>query len=203
VPHRREPAYRLGKKVLLLDNYDSYTHNVRQYLEKLGADVEIMRNDVSEREMIAVKPDFLVVSPGPHTPNEAGLSMRAMRYFPEKGIPSLGICLGHQALVMAYGGEVGRYKAVHGKSSEIVHDSKTIFRYLPERLEVQRYHSLIADMELPDELEASAHTFEDGSEILMAVRHKELPAEGVQFHPESEYTKSGMTMLRNFLETRK
>lgn len=196
-PQKR--ARRLGSTVLLLDNYDSYTHNVRQYLEQLGADVVVLRNDVAEREMIQVNPDFLVVSPGPHTPNEAGLSMKAMSYFPEKGVPSLGICLGHQALIMAFGGEVGHHKAVHGKASEITHDGKTILKDLSMPLKVQRYHSLVGYEPLPAELERSAYVFEDDQELIMAVRHTEMPAEGVQFHPESYYTPYGMKMLENFL----
>lgn len=197
----RTSARRVGSKVLLLDNFDSYTHNVNQYLEQLGVRVVVKRNDVSEQELIDERPDFLVVSPGPHTPREAGLSVRAMRYFPEKGVPALGICLGHQALAMAFGGEVGRHKAVHGKHAYVEHDGKTIFRDLPNPLQVQRYHSLIAEMPLPPELERSAFLKEDGREIVMAIRHRQLPAEGVQFHPESFYTPSGFQMLENFLKT--
>lgn len=193
----------LGHRVLLIDNYDSYTYNVRQYLASLGARVEVMRNDVPARELIQAKPDFLVVSPGPHTPKEAGLSVEAMRYFPEKGVPSLGICLGHQALVMAFGGEVVRHKAVHGKQSTIKHDGQTIFSGLPNPLRAMRYHSLVATPELPDSLERSAFTEDDGLEVVMAVRHKDLPAEGVQFHPESYFTQDGHELIKNFLSYNK
>jgi anthranilate synthase/aminodeoxychorismate synthase-like glutamine amidotransferase len=122
-----------------------------------------------------------------------------MRYFPEKGVPSLGVCLGHQALVMAFGGKVVRHKAMHGKASAITHDGRTIFRGLENPLEIQRYHSLIADPDLPDELTRSAYVDEDGKRVVMAVRHTELPAEGVQFHPESFYTETGRKMIENFL----
>lgn len=194
-------ARRVGSKVLLLDNYDSYTYNVRQYLEQLGVRVVVMHNDVAEQELINEQPDFLVVSPGAHTPKEAGLSIKAMKYFPEKGKPALGICLGHQALVMAFGGEVVRYKAVHGKHAFIEHDGKTIFSGLERRLQVQRYHSLVVQAaSLPAELEPSAVMKEDGQDIIMALRHRDLPAEGVQFHPESYYTPSGFQMLENFLK---
>lgn len=191
----------VGDRVLLLDNYDSYTYNVRQYLAGLGLEVVVMRNDVSPRELINVRPDFLVVSPGPHTPHEAGLSIEAMRYFPEQGVPSLGICLGHQALAVAFGGEVERHRAVHGKQSTIEHDGRTIFKGLPNSLEVMRYHSLVAHSPLPIALERSAFVVEDdGQEIVMAVRHTELPAEGVQFHPESFYTPFGSRILKNFVQ---
>jgi anthranilate synthase component 1 len=194
-------ARRIGSRVLLLDNYDSYTYNVRQYLVNLGAEVVVMRNDVPVRELIQAKPDFLVVSPGPHTPREAGLSVEAMRYFPEHGVPSLGICLGHQALAAAFGGEVERHKAVHGKLSAIEHDGRTIFEGLPNPLKAMRYHSLVANMPLPDALERSAFVVEgDGQKITMAIRHTQLPAEGVQFHPESFYTPSGSKILENFLQ---
>lgn len=206
--HRMEPieskiAKRIGKKVVLLDNYDSYTYNLSHYLAMLGAEVEVFRNDVAPRELINAKPDFVFVSPGPRGPEEAGLSMQAMRYFPEKGIPSLGVCLGHQALVKVFGGEVVRHKPVHGKTSKVTHDGKTIFGGLPNPLTVMRYHSLVANIALPPELELSAAIIEDGMRIPMAVRHRKLPAEGVQFHPESIYTASGMTILKNFLNYRR
>jgi anthranilate synthase component 1 len=193
-------ARRVGSKVLLLDNYDSYTRNVSQLLEVLSVRVVVMRNDVAEQELIDEQPDFLVVSPGPHTPKEAGLSGRAMRYFPEMGKPALGICLGHQALAVAFGGEVGRYKAVHGKTADVEHDGRTIFSGLDDTLQVMRYHSLVVQPPLPPELERSAFTKDNGREIIMAIRHKELPAEGVQFHPESFYTPSGFQILENFLK---
>jgi anthranilate synthase component 1 len=188
-----------GKRALLLDNYDSYTYNLGHYLEAAGVKVEILRNDVSFEELSAVKPDFLVVSPGPGSPEDAGFSIDAMKYFPEKGVPSLGVCLGHQALVMAFGGRILRHKPMHGKASAITHDGQTIFRGLENPLEIQRYHSLVADPDLPDELIASAHFDEDGQRVVMAVRHTELPAEGVQFHPESFYTATGHQMIRNFV----
>lgn len=197
----RRRVHETGRRVLMIDNYDSYTYNVAQYLALLGADITVMRNDVSFRELTAVKPDFLVVSPGPRGPEDAGHSIEALRYFPEEGIPSLGICLGHQALAMAFDGEVDRHKAVHGKASKIIHDGRTVFSGLedPEELRVQRYHSLVV-RSLPDELEPSAHVLEDGQKILMAIRHKRLPVEGLQFHPESFYTPEGKRMLQNFLD---
>jgi anthranilate synthase component 1 len=198
-PRKYKVARFGGKRALLLDNYDSYTHNLGHYLEVAGVKVEILRNDVNFRELISVQPDFLVVSPGPGKPQDAGLSIEAMRYFPEKGVPSLGVCLGHQALVMAFGGKVVRHKPMHGKASAITHDGRTIFRGLENPLEIQRYHSLIADPDLPDELTRSAYVDEDGQRVVMAVRHTELPAEGVQFHPESFYTETGRKMIENFL----
>lgn len=200
-----EPKYRsstndLGQKVLLIDNYDSYTHNLAQYLERAGADVEVMRNDVSFSELNSVNPDFVVVSPGPGRPEESGVSIGAMRYFPEKGIPSLGVCLGHQALVMAFGGEIVRHKPVHGKLSSVTHDGRTSFAMLPNPLEVMRYHSLVADIDtLPHELVLSATLTEDNDNIVMGLRHKDIPAEGVQFHPESHFTGYGQKIIENFL----
>jgi anthranilate synthase/aminodeoxychorismate synthase-like glutamine amidotransferase len=139
----------------------------------------------------------VIVSPGPCTPNEAGISLEAVRRFPLAKIPTLGVCLGHQALVQAWGGSVIRHEPVHGKTSEIEHDGRTVFAGLPARIEVGRYHSLVADPEtLPAELEVSAR----GGGVVMAVRHRELPAEGVQFHPESVLTQHGHEMLRNFIE---
>ncbi len=140
--------------------------------------------------------DRVIVSPGPCTPNEAGISLEAVRRFPAGRIPTLGVCLGHQALVQAWGGRVVRHEPVHGKTTEIEHDGRTIFRGLRDPLEVGRYHSLVADPELPDVLEPSA----SGGGVVMAVRHRELPAEGVQFHPESVLTEQGRELLRNFLD---
>lgn len=191
----------LDSNVLLLDNYDSYTHNIAQALAKLGMRVTVMRNDVKAKELIQAKPNFLIVSPGPGRPEDAGLSIQALRHFPQDGIPSLGICLGHQALAMAFGGEVMRHKPVHGKMSSINHDGQTIFAGLPNELNVMRYHSLVAAEPLPDELERSAYAFDGVQEIVMALRHRKLPAEGVQFHPESFYTASGKEILQNFLKT--
>ena len=182
--------------VLVVDNYDSFTYNLVQYLGELGASVEVVRNDVEPVDaLLARAPDRLVISPGPCTPAEAGVSVEASRRFPEAGIPTLGVCLGHQSMVEAFGGRVLRGEPIHGKDAEIDHDGRTIFTGLPDPLTVGRYHSLIADPELPDCLELSA-SFEG---IVMAVRHRELPAEGVQFHPESVLTPLGKRMLANFL----
>ena len=182
--------------VLVVDNYDSFTYNLVQYLGELGASVEVVRNDVEPVDaLLARAPDRLVISPGPCTPAEAGVSVEASRRFPEAGIPTLGVCLGHQSMVEAFGGRVLRGEPIHGKDAEIDHDGRTIFTGLPDPLTVGRYHSLIADPELPDCLELSA-SFEG---IVMAVRHRELPAEGVQFHPESVLTPLGKRMLANVL----
>jgi anthranilate synthase/aminodeoxychorismate synthase-like glutamine amidotransferase len=183
-------------RVLVLDNYDSFTYNLVQYLGELGAELEVVRNDhAAVDELLLRGYDRVVVSPGPCTPNEAGISLEAVRRFPQAKIPTLGVCLGHQALVQAWGGRVVTHEPVHGKSTKMDHDGKTIFRGLREPLEVGRYHSLIADQELPDCLERSA--FADP--VVMAVRHRELPAEGVQFHPESVLTEQGRELLGNFL----
>ncbi len=183
-------------KVLVVDNYDSFTYNLVQYLGELGASVDVVRNDIETvDELLDRAPDRLVISPGPCTPAEAGVSVEASRRFPEAGIPTLGVCLGHQSMVEAFGGRVLRGEPIHGKDAEIDHDGRTIFAGLPDPLTVGRYHSLIADPELPAELELSA-SYEG---IVMAVRHRELPAEGVQFHPESVLTPLGKRMLANFL----
>jgi len=184
-------------RVLVLDNYDSFTYNLVQYLGELGAEIEVVRNDHATVEDLLVRGyDRMIVSPGPCTPDEAGISLEAMRRFPLAKIPTLGVCLGHQALVQAWGGRIVRHQPVHGKTTKVKHDGRTIFRGLREPLEVGRYHSLVADPALPDDLERSA--FAD--EIVMAVRHRELPAEGVQFHPESVLTEHGHELLRNFLD---
>jgi anthranilate synthase/aminodeoxychorismate synthase-like glutamine amidotransferase len=183
-------------RVLVLDNYDSFTYNLVQYLGELGAEVEVVRNDHATVDELLVRGyDRVIVSPGPCTPDQAGISLEAVRRFPEAGIPTLGVCLGHQALVQAWGGKVIRHEPVHGKTSKIVHDGRTIFHGLHEPLEVGRYHSLVADPALPAVLEQSA----SGSDVVMAVRHRELPAEGVQFHPESVLTEQGRELLQNFL----
>ncbi len=183
-------------RVLVLDNYDSFTYNLVQYLGELGADVEVVRNDhASVDELLIRGYDRVIVSPGPCTPNEAGISLEAVRRFPVARVPTLGVCLGHQALVQAWGGRVIQNEPVHGKTTTIEHDGKTIFRGLRQPLEVGRYHSLVADPDLPDSLESSA----TGGEVVMAVRHRELPAEGVQFHPESVLTEQGRELLANFL----
>src|SRR5436305_3905775 len=184
-------------RVLVIDNYDSFTYNLVQYLGELGADVEVVRNDHATVDELLIRGhDRVIVSPGPCTPNEAGISLEAVKRFPAAGIPTLGVCLGHQALVQAWGGRVIRHEPVHGKSTTIEHDGKTIFRGLSQRLEVGRYHSLIADPKLPSALERSA----TGGDVVMAVRHRELPAEGVQFHPESVLTEHGKELLGNFLD---
>jgi anthranilate synthase/aminodeoxychorismate synthase-like glutamine amidotransferase len=185
-----------GTRVLVLDNYDSFTYNLVQYLGELGAEVEVVRNDVETvDELLAREPDRLVVSPCPCTPSEAGVSIEAVKRFAEAGTPVLGVCLGHQAMVEGFGGKVIVGDPVHGKDAEVRHDGKTIYEGLPSPLVAGRYHSLIADPELPDELEVTA-TYGD---VVMGVRHRELPAEGVQFHPESVLTPQGKHMLNNFL----
>jgi anthranilate synthase/aminodeoxychorismate synthase-like glutamine amidotransferase len=183
-------------RILVVDNYDSFTYNLVQYLGELRGEVEVVRNDHATVDELLVRGyDRVIVSPGPCTPNEAGISLEAVRRFPLARIPTLGVCLGHQALVQAWGGRVVQHQPVHGKTTKVQHDGRTIFRGLRDPLEVGRYHSLVADPALPDVLERSA--FAD--EIVMAVRHRELPAEGVQFHPESVLTEQGRELLGNFL----
>ena len=183
-------------KALVIDNYDSFTYNLVQYLGELGAEIDVVRNDVATvDELLARGVDRLVISPGPCTPAEAGISVEAARRFPEAGVPTLGVCLGHQSMVEAFGGRVVRGEPIHGKDAEVEHDGRTLFAGLPKPLTVGRYHSLIADPDLPGELELSASC--DGT--VMAVRHSGLPAEGVQFHPESVLTPAGKQMLANFL----
>jgi anthranilate synthase/aminodeoxychorismate synthase-like glutamine amidotransferase len=178
--------------VLVVDNYDSFTYNLVQYLGELGAEVEVLRNDVDD--LLEREPDRLIVSPGPCTPNEAGLSMRAVRRFGESGTPVLGVCLGHQSLAQEFGGRVVRGEPVHGKTAEIEHDGRTIYAGLESPMVVGRYHSLVVE-DLPEVLEVCARA----SDVVMGVRHSELPIEGVQFHPESVLTPHGKQMLRNFL----
>ena len=186
-------------RVLVIDNYDSFTYNLVQYLGELGAQVEVVRNDAASiDDLLARRWDRVVVSPGPCTPNEAGISVEVMRRFPEAGVKSLGVCLGHQSLAQAFGGRVVRHLPVHGKTTEITHDGKGIFAGLPDPMAVARYHSLVVHDDLPEELEATAH----GGGVLMAMRHRELPAEGVQFHPESVLTPEGKPLLENFLAQR-
>ena len=183
-------------RVLVIDNYDSFTYNLVQYLGELGAEVEVVRNDKAEvGELLERGPDRLVVSPGPCTPAEAGISGAAIRAFAEAGTPVLGVCLGHQAMVEAFGGRVVQGEPIHGKDAEIEHDGRTIFAGLEGPIEVGRYHSLVVDPDLPPALERSASY----GDIVMAIRHRELPVEGVQFHPESGLTGEGMAILRNFL----
>lgn len=185
--------------VLLIDNYDSFTYNLYQMLCELGADVEVVRNDVvSIADLERKSPERIVVSPGPCTPTEAGISTEAIRHFGPL-VPVLGVCLGHQCIGAAYGARVGGAgEIVHGKTSTIHHDGKGVFAGLTEPLEGIRYHSLaIAADSIPDSLEVTAYT-ESG--VIMGVRHKVLPVEGIQFHPESVMTLQGHELIRNFLE---
>ena len=180
----------------MIDNYDSFTYNLVQYLGELGCEMEVVRNDrATVDELLERAPDRVVVSPGPCTPAEAGISVEVVRRFPEAGIPTLGVCLGHQSLAQAFGGTVIRHIPVHGKTTTIEHDGRTIFTGLESPLTVGRYHSLVVDEDLPDCLEVSA----TGGGVLMGIRHRELPAEGVQFHPESVLTDAGRRLLANFL----
>jgi anthranilate synthase/aminodeoxychorismate synthase-like glutamine amidotransferase len=182
----------------VLDNYDSFAYNLVQYLGDLGAEVCTVRNDrATVDELLADSYQRCVVSPGPCTPEKAGISLELVRRMPEAGIPTLGVCLGHQSLAQAFGGHVTLNPPVHGKATTIEHDGRTIFRGLSCPLTVGRYHSLVVDSELPDCLEESAR----GGGVLMGLRHRELPAEGVQFHPESVLTDEGRELLANFLES--
>jgi len=184
--------------IFVLDNYDSFTYNIVQYLGEMGEEVEVRRNDqTTVREIEAMGPTHIVVSPGPCTPQEAGISIDVIRHFAGK-TPVLGVCLGHQAIGAAFGGKVVRAeKLMHGKTSRVEHDGKTIFRGLPSPLTATRYHSLIvAEKGLPKELEISARTA-DG--IIMGLRHRQAKVEGVQFHPESVLTEHGRAMLKNFV----
>ena len=184
--------------ILLLDNYDSFTYNLAQYLGQMGQQLEVRRNDqITLDEIEERKPERIVISPGPCTPAEAGVSVPLIKRFAGK-IPILGVCLGHQAIGAAFGGHVIRAKQVmHGKTSPIHHDNKTIFRGLPQDFPATRYHSLIVERDsLPDELEISATTA-DGT--IMGLRHKKVKVEGVQFHPESVLTEAGFRLLENFL----
>jgi anthranilate synthase/aminodeoxychorismate synthase-like glutamine amidotransferase len=189
--------------VFVLDNYDSFTYNLVQYLGELGAEVEVRRNDqISVSEIEAMRPERILISPGPCTPQEAGISIDLIRHFTGK-IPLLGVCLGHQALGAAFGGRVVRAKnLMHGKTSQVEHDNKTIFRGLRSPMTATRYHSLIvAEDALPKELEVSAWTADkDGTRVVMGLRHKKFPVEGVQFHPESVLTDEGKKLVSNFLQ---
>ena len=186
-----------GQRVLVLDNYDSFAYNLVQYLGELGAEVRTVRNDrATVDELLADSYERCVLSPGPCTPEKAGISVELARQMPEAGIPTLGVCLGHQSLAQAFGGHVRLNPPVHGKATRIEHDGRTIFRGLSCPLTVGRYHSLVVDPALPDCLEESAH----GGGVLMGLRHRELPAEGVQFHPESVLTAEGRELMANFLE---
>ncbi|MDF2721537.1 MAG: glutamine amidotransferase of anthranilate synthase [Paenibacillus sp.] len=184
--------------ILVIDNYDSFTYNLVQYLGAIGQEVVVHRNDQIDLNGIEqLRPDHILISPGPCTPNEAGISMPLIEHFKGK-IPILGVCLGHQSIGQVFGGDVIRAeKLMHGKTSEIIHDGKTIFEGIPSPYTATRYHSLIVRREtLPDCLEISAET-KDGE--IMGLRHKQYPIEGVQFHPESIITEHGLTLLRNFV----
>jgi anthranilate synthase component 2 len=187
--------------ILVIDNYDSFTYNLVQYLGELGADVVVRRNDaVSVEEIGELAPSAIVLSPGPCTPKEAGVTVEAIRRW-GSSIPILGVCLGHQAIGEAYGGEVVRAERVmHGKTSQVCHDGTGIFAGLPSPMEVMRYHSLIVEREsIPESLEITAVSQDDPSEV-HAVKHREHPVYGVQFHPESVMTPQGKALLNNFLE---
>lgn len=184
--------------ILIIDNYDSFTYNLVQYLGELGADVKVYRNDaLTIEQMRELRPEKIVISPGPGVPKDAGLTIATIREF-ARNIPILGVCLGNQAIAEAFGGRIVRAAhLMHGKTSEICHDSTTIFRGLPYRFKATRYHSLIVEKDsLPDSLEVSATT-PDG--LIMGLRHREYPVEGVQFHPESVMTEHGKKLLQNFL----
>jgi len=198
--------------VFVLDNYDSFTYNLVQYMGELGAEVEVRRNDeVTVGEIEAMRPERIVVSPGPCTPQEAGISIELIRHFAAKAnggdkhrVPLLGVCLGHQAIGAAFGGQVVRAKnLMHGKTSPVEHDGKTIFRGLTSPMTATRYHSLIvAEDGLPEDLEVSAWTLDkDGTRVIMGLRHRKFPVEGVQFHPESVLTGEGKKLVANFLQT--
>jgi anthranilate synthase/aminodeoxychorismate synthase-like glutamine amidotransferase len=188
--------------VFVLDNYDSFTYNLVQYLGELGAKVEVRRNDqLTIADVEAMRPERIVISPGPCTPQDAGISIDLIRHFGGK-VPILGVCLGHQAIGAAFGGRVVRAPhLMHGKTSAVVHDNQSIFQGLPMPMTATRYHSLIVEEKnLPAELEVSAWTTEkDGSRTIMGLRHREFPVEGVQVHPESVLTDSGKKLVENFL----
>lgn len=193
--------------VFVLDNYDSFTYNLVQYMGELGAEMVIRRNDeLTPQEVEALKPERILISPGPCTPQEAGISVALLQHFAavqEAGgrrTPILGVCLGHQAIGAAFGGKVVRAaKLMHGKTSEVEHDGRTIFAGIPSAMTCTRYHSLIVQEEgLPESLEVSAKTADGGT--IMALRHRTLPIEGVQFHPESVLTSHGRTLIQNFLK---
>ncbi len=189
--------------LLMIDNYDSFTYNLVQYLQTLGAEVKVVRNDeLTVAQIDALKPSGIVISPGPRTPNEAGVSVDVIRELGDR-VPILGVCLGHQSIGQAYGGDVVRAgRIMHGKTSRIRHESKGVFAGLPDGYEATRYHSLVVDRHtLPDALEVTAWTEnEDGTiEEIMGLRHREHRVEGVQFHPESILTEHGHALLKNFL----
>jgi anthranilate synthase/aminodeoxychorismate synthase-like glutamine amidotransferase len=187
--------------LLVIDNYDSFTYNLVQYLGELGQAVRVVRNDeIAAGDIGAIAPTHIVISPGPCTPNEAGISLETIKLWAGK-IPIFGVCLGHQSIGQAFGGKIVRAaRVMHGKTSKIFHDEKGVFAGLPNPFEATRYHSLLIERaSVPDALEVTAKTWD---EEIMAVRHKTLPVEGVQFHPESFLTTVGKDLLRNFLERR-
>jgi anthranilate synthase/aminodeoxychorismate synthase-like glutamine amidotransferase len=187
--------------LLVIDNYDSFTYNLVQYLGEMGQEIRVVRNDeLPAAEIATLAPSHIVISPGPCTPNEAGISLEVIKTYAGK-IPILGVCLGHQAIGQAFGGKVVRAaRVMHGKTSPISHDGKGLFTGLPNPFQATRYHSLLIERaSVPDSLDVTAQTAENE---IMAVRHKTLPVEGVQFHPESFLTTSGKDLLRNFIERR-
>jgi anthranilate synthase component 2 len=186
-------------RVLVLDNYDSFTYNLVQYLGELGAEVLVRRNDeVTPEEVLELNPDRIVVSPGPCTPNEAGVSVELIEKASDQ-VPILGVCLGHQAIGQAFGARVVRGEPVHGKTAKIAHDGEGVYRGLDQDFEATRYHSLVIEPESVPECLVVTSTTEDGT--IMGVRHRERAVEGVQFHPESILTRSGRDLLKNFLES--
>ena len=188
--------------IFVLDNYDSFTFNLVQYIGETGEEVQVRRNDQVAIEQIEdMTPRKIVISPGPCTPQEAGISIQLIRHFAER-IPILGVCLGHQAIGAAFGGRVIRSERImHGKTSMVEHDGRTIFRGLRSPMVANRYHSLIVEEKsLPDDLEISARSEENGKTVIMGLRHREFPVEGVQFHPESVLTPEGQKLIRNFLQ---
>jgi para-aminobenzoate synthetase component 2 len=206
MPHngglRRTIPRHVNKLVFVLDNYDSFTFNLVQYIGETGEEVEVRRNTgTNVDEIEELRPRRIVISPGPRTPQEAGITIDVIRHFAEK-VPILGVCLGHQAIGAAFGGRVIRSQRImHGKTSLVQHDGRTIFRGLDSPMVANRYHSLIVEEKsLPDELEISAKSEEDGKPVIMGLRHREFPVEGVQFHPESILTPEGAKLIRNFLK---
>jgi anthranilate synthase/aminodeoxychorismate synthase-like glutamine amidotransferase len=193
--------------IFVLDNYDSFTYNLVQYMGEMGAEMTIRRNDeMTPEDVAALRPDRILISPGPCTPQQAGISIALLQHFANdqkaggRRVPILGVCLGHQAIGAAFGGNVVRAeKLMHGKTSEVAHDGKTIFAGIPSTMTCTRYHSLIvAEKGLPKELEISART--ENGDTIMALRHRQLPIEGVQFHPESVLTSHGRKIIENFLK---
>jgi anthranilate synthase/aminodeoxychorismate synthase-like glutamine amidotransferase len=189
--------------IFVLDNYDSFTYNLVQYIGELGHELVVRRNDqITVGEIEQLRPERIVISPGPCTPHEAGISIGVIKHF-AGGVPILGVCLGHQAIGAAFGGNVIRAaNLMHGKTSSVEHDGKTIFRGIPSPMTATRYHSLVVEEKsLPDELEISATCLDrDGSRVIMGLRHRKYHIEGVQFHPESVLTEHGKQMVRNFLK---